>query len=182
MIELIRGRKYWLGTGQAEEKFFIEVCKGLKDYVEIGTMHGGSACAAGSVMTGDIYCIDPFYKCPADDVRANWVHNGLDPARLHVFQQEHPPWPEELKKKKFDVGYIDGNHEYEYVSRDWEEIKKHCKVVLFHDVWVKPIRQNYKFMQGAEVAPSQVFNRILEEDPHWELIGSAYRLGAIRRK
>ena len=180
MVEIIHGKKYWLYP--QEEKFFTDVCRGLKDYVEIGTMHGGSACAAASVMKGDIYCIDPFHKCSSKDIFLNFYYNGFDPGRLHVFVQEHPPWPKELKNKTFDVGYIDGNHDYPYVSRDWKELRARCKIVLFHDVWVKPKRDNYKRMEGAEVAPSQVFNRILEEDDEWEFIGAVGHLGAVRRR
>jgi hypothetical protein len=113
-----------------------------KTYVEIGTRWGGSAIVAG--LAGcEVHCIDPWeypgkqlaYRTTPHHVRENWVYAGLDPDKLFLYQQRHPPWPEAIKDRVFDVGMIDGAHEREQVQLDWEGMKSHVsKYVLFHDI------------------------------------------------
>jgi hypothetical protein len=123
-----------------------------KTYVEIGTLFGGSAIVAG-ISGCEVYCIDPldgYYaskwgikKRPdhrtglvptADIVRSNWANAGLDPKKLHIFQQLHPPWPEEIKDMHFDSGLIDGDHRYDGVLADYLGMGPRVTYLMFHDI------------------------------------------------
>jgi len=39
-----------------------------------------------------------------------------------------------LKKKYFDLCFIDGIHKYSYVKRDFENIGKYANICMFHDI------------------------------------------------
>ena len=136
-----------------------------KTYVEIGTLFGGSACIAG--LAGcEVFCIDPldgYYSArhkeenrvdrmsglvpTAKIVTENWESCGLDPAKLHIYQQTHPPWPLELNRA-FDIGLIDGDHALDGVLVDFLGMSPRVDYLMFHDtnkptvnyVWNRAIR------------------------------------------
>ena len=131
-----------------QEKIF-EVASMGKTYVEIGTLFGASACIAG--LAGcDVYCIDPLdgYNVrgmpdPHDDHKAipsprivirNWINQGLDLGRLHIYARHHPPWPREINHH-FDIGLIDGDH---FTANCWLDFSgmslRVQKYVMFHDI------------------------------------------------
>ena len=139
-----------------------------KTYVEIGTLFGGSACIAG--LAGcEVFCIDPldgYYSAvheteerpdgwtglvPSEKiVRENWESCGLDPARLHIYQQTHPPWPLEINRS-FDIGLIDGDHALDGVLVDYLGMSPRVDYLMFHDtdkptvnyVWTRAIRSGW---------------------------------------
>ena len=145
-------------------------------YVEIGTRWGGSALVAG--LAGcEVYCIDPWdyptklpaYRSTPQAVRENWAALGLDPSRLHVFQQRHPPWPQEIDDYKFATGLIDGAHTEEQCRADWEAMRiRVMGYVLFHDIAKPAVRTIVE--EGAAV-------------PGWELatLGGKHQFGVLRR-
>ena len=140
-----------------DPRVLLEVAAKGKTYVEIGTRWGGSAIIAG--MAGcEVHCIDDFiYPKPADatlsdadDVRANWAAVGLDPDKLILHEQLHPPWPKAIADMKFDIGNIDGLHTEEQCRLDWEGMREHVtKYVLFHDA-TRPELQ-IVFQEAADV-------------------------------
>ena len=127
-----------------------EVASLGKTYVEIGTLFGGSACIAG--LAGcEVFCIDPLdgyysakhnYTLRPDPgtgivatekiVRDNWEHHGLDPDKLHIYKQLHPPWPTEIDRE-FDVGFIDGDHSVQGTLDDYLGMGPRVKHLMFHD-------------------------------------------------
>ena len=134
-----------------------------KTYVEIGTRWGGSAIIAG--LAGcEVHCIDHWEypgKQPRDqttmqDVSDNWAHAELATAKLFMYQQRHPPWPEAIEDRRFDIGMIDGQHYVKEIAQDWEAMKLRVdKYILFHDLLIHwEVREVF-----AEAA----------EDPRWEI-------------
>ena len=127
------------------------------DYVEIGTLFGGSLVLAGMLSEGSLYAIDPldgYYRSGKIDrstgllpskeiVEANLRTFGV---KATIFQQHHPPWPEALKDHRFGVGFIDGNHTYEGCLADYEQLKGRCKCLVF-DNTEKP--SVHKVVDGA---------------------------------
>ncbi|KKN56366.1 hypothetical protein LCGC14_0572770 [marine sediment metagenome] len=155
------------------ETLFQVASKG-RTYVEIGTHWGGSAIVAG--LAGcEVHCIDPWESTgnllarPGwGAVQLNWKHAGLDPRKLFIHKQKHPPWPEAIKYQNFEIGLIDGDHAEESVRLDWEAMKIHItKYVLFHDV-------------VAYVDVQKVYREAAQE---WEVWEGPYmsQFGVVRR-
>ena len=145
------------------EVLFEFVSRG-KTYVEIGTMWGGSALVAG--LAGcEVHCIDPWQMdASPDDVMENWVSAGFDPDKLFLYKQYHPPWPEAIKDRKFDIGLIDGEHTEKQCRLDWEEMKSHISgYILFHDIDSYPGIEKV-FREGAA-------------DDGWEIAGMGLGIG-----
>lgn len=144
----LKGRVALFGD---DSKVLFEIASLGKTYVEIGTLFGGSACIAG--LAGcEVFCIDPLNGYYSDQsgtpnrpdtetgivpspeiVRGNWEACGLDQEKLHIFPQLHPPWPEEIDRT-FDIGLIDGNHEYQNVLADYNGMRHRVKYLMFHDI------------------------------------------------
>ena len=137
-----------LHAGDREAIF--EVASLGKTYVEIGTFWGASACIAG--LAGcEVYCIDPFRDYAdeylpgptPEDVMHNWIAQGLDPDRLHIYPYYHPPWPVEIDRK-FDVGLIDGDHSWEAVNEDFTGMAHRVKYLMFHDTNQGSVKSVFK--------------------------------------
>ena len=131
-----------------------EVASLCKTYVEIGTLFGASACIAG--LAGcDVYCIDPLdgYNIRgAPDghdphktipspilVQHNWLRQGLELERLHLYAQYHPPWPREIDHR-FDAGLIDGNHYTPNVWLDYIGMRDRVNYLMFHDSHLESVK------------------------------------------
>jgi len=124
----------------------FEVASLGKTYVEIGTLWGASACIAG--LAGcEVYCIDPFWGYEdrlspgptPEDVMKNWIGQGLDPDKLHIYPYYHPPWPVEINRR-FDVGLIDGDHSWEAVNADFAGMGHRVNYLMFHDINMGGVR------------------------------------------
>ena len=163
--------------GHHDPGVIYEIASRGKTYVEIGTRWGGSAIVAG--LAGcEVHCIDPWEypekripdQTTLEDVRNNWKHAGLDPYKLRLHQNRHPPWPEAIQEMNFDIGMIDGEHTEEQCRLDWEGMKAHVsKYVLFHDISKSAVRK--------------VFLAAVEE-PEWEfaepLLGIGSQFGILK--
>ena len=133
---------------------FRKYLQGCQDYIETGTLFGGSAVEIGQIVSGDVHCVDPLNgyngepgrpdpECdmvPSPEiVRSNWEAAGLDPLRLHLHLQKTPPLPVALGDRKFDVAYIDGDHTVEGCMSDWLLLKDRIsKFIIFDDLDNKP--------------------------------------------
>jgi predicted O-methyltransferase YrrM len=118
-----------------------EVC------VEIGSARGKSACYVGLALAengkGKIYAIDPHMKTAWNDddsvdtidiFRRNIASLGLED-RVEIVRK---PSDEAARgwSRKIDLIFIDGDHSYEGVRRDWELFSPHLSefgVAVFHD-------------------------------------------------
>lgn len=121
-----------------------EVC------VEIGSARGKSACYVGLALRengrGKLYAIDPHQKTDWNDA------GGIDSLPIfqrHVAAAGVSEQVEVIRStsadaaakwdKPIDFIFIDGDHTYEGVKRDWELFKPFIKpfgLVLFHDtIW-----------------------------------------------
>jgi len=133
-----------------DDEIISEVASLGSTYVEIGTLFGASAIIAGEAGC-EVFCIDPldgYYSTKHKDVlrpepisglvpseeivRKNWESAGLDPDKLHICPQLHPPWPTEIDRT-FDAGLIDGDHEFPGVLADYIGMSPRVKYLMFHD-------------------------------------------------
>lgn len=123
-----------------ELRVLSAMCRGIETYLEIGTGYGISALCLGA-NARHVVCVDETKPQCAD--RQNMIFNYLnmvgtsatklkfksDEARNASFDDY---WAE---CGEFDVVFIDGDHSYDQVKRDWENYGPLArKFVAFHDI------------------------------------------------
>lgn len=149
----MKGRMGDPGVENAAVVGAFAVLGGLGDYVEVGTLWGGSALVVALMkkyfrVPGNVYCVDPLdgyhvheglfvpnaqMEAPVtiDTLMENAVTFGVEDMIIPV-QKLSYPWPEELEKNVFSVAYIDGDHVSPAPERDWESVSlRTSRFVLF---------------------------------------------------
>jgi len=160
-------------------------CQGMNDYIEIGSRFGASAIIAGLAVNGEVHCIEPFGVkgnphtkaggsfVSEKNLRENWelFH---DPDRLVVHAQYHPPMPESIKGRRFDIGFVDGNHDYENVLADLAGMAEIVdKYILAHDIYDGDKRE--RSVGGA-------YKEFLKTNQEWEHIEYVGCVGVLKRR
>jgi predicted O-methyltransferase YrrM len=115
--------------------------------VEIGSARGRSTCFIGLALerlgSGHLYAIDPHESTAWSDVaatdtyaelRRNLRASGVE-ARVTIVRKYSPEAAKDWTRP-IDLLFIDGDHSYDGVRRDWELFSPHvkeCGLVVFHD-------------------------------------------------
>lgn len=112
--------------------------------LEIGTQHGGTlwhwlhqAPDGAKVMN-----IDPLLTsvdCPGMDllrIWKSWARNEVELRTIVGLSQDAKTWSEAIEwlGETIDFLFIDGDHTYRGVRRDWELYAGRAKVIAFHDL------------------------------------------------
>lgn len=122
------------------------------DHLEIGSACGGSAIITLKAMSycgrnDKIVCIDPFGEDPYDMIHkavehefwANIKHFGFEDRVEHIKAFSHP-FP--IQNRRFATAFIDGDHSYECVLNDWNNLKGIVdNYIMFHDYGKVEIRK-----------------------------------------
>lgn len=121
-----------------------------ESFCEIGVFQGWSTLLIAAVLSRKnknlkIHGIDP-YSSPNEQVRSIFKIMNID-------YEHHFCDAADVKEMKFDITLIDGNHIYEYVQNDWENIGKHSKICIFHDV-------TNKFANDHNGGPERFFKEL----------------------
>ena len=152
LISVINGRidGRWCGFHSTKFEFcriVDEICKRISEpcyFVEIGTLHGGSAIASmlvaklrGVLDFVKVICIDPFegyYNKDTTDVagpvspervKANFQRFGFDERYFElVIKKSNEVGVSCFKDKSIKMLFIDGDHSYEGVKYDWEHFSR----------------------------------------------------------
>lgn len=131
----------------AEHEALLRYATGRRSLAEIGVAEGGSAAAIREVMASDgkLALIDPFHLS-----RFRLVNSSRLAARraVRTSQRGYVQWVEAFSydaartwEATLDFLFIDGDHTFEGVTRDWNDWHNHIEpggVVLFHDARVFP--------------------------------------------
>lgn len=162
LFSLFCGPLYWPNTfptsvDQATAELLYSVVRLARPRVaiEIGTAKGNAAIAIGQALcdngSGILYTIDPEEQ--------HLVHIAIRKSRLgkwikYLTDYSYNVIPK-LGLTKFDFVFIDGDHRYEHVLRDFNLVKDSVApggIIVFHDV-------NLKHFDG----PRRVIQQIREE-------------------
>ena len=121
-----------------------------KQIIEIGTNNGiSSAFFAQFIFVKKVITIDPLKSSIAQRV---WkLFNVLDKIiYVNNFSSESIM----KEHQDVDLAFIDGDHNYENVKKDFEMIKNNtqCKYILFHDYFItKPAVKKFIDSLGKEI-------------------------------
>lgn len=149
------------------------------DHLEIGTMWGATAIAAALLkeeygLEGKVVVVDPFSDMDAESMRKPsadtfWANAERFKVqhRLELVQKYSAPWP--LDDHFFASALIDGDHRAPWPLTDWENVKEHAGVVIFHDYIER------------EAAVFETVTRVMN-DPAWDVLIVAERTAAFRCK
>jgi predicted O-methyltransferase YrrM len=185
----------WLGLRpvfaqhtQVEHEALIKWAKGRKSIVEIGVAEGASALALrkGMDSSGTLYLIDPFHLSRFPLLNAM---KRLAKRTVNYVKKGKVVWIEKFSfeavkdwKIPIDLLFIDGDHSYEGVLRDWEDWSPFVVVggiVIFHDArvfpngWVKP-----------NDGPVRVVNQLFRKSStsEWKIIEEVHSMVIVQRQ
>lgn len=172
----------WLCVDEAIELY--ELARALPDdgavVVEIGSWQGKSSFCLGQGLRGKraarLCCIDPFdasgdaesadlYAAGADavggDLRARFEHNMRE-ARLLDHLEVHQGFSHDVAEgwhEPIDLLFLDGDHGYGAVRRDYLDWARHVRpggFLAMHDV-----------EHGFHDGPRRVVDELVRRDPEW---------------
>jgi predicted O-methyltransferase YrrM len=154
---------------------------GAKSAVEIGTYMGVTAAEIVPVLASDgtLYCIDPYLGGEAIRRIAlrHFRRSGTE-SRINLLQctaeEALPRLPPQV-----DFVFVDGDHSYEGLQRDWAVVKKILRpggIAAFHDTAVFPGAT--AISQGAV----RCFDELIRPETAFELVETCKSLNVIRRR
>jgi len=177
-----------LGSSEQDYMLMYAIARGfqVKNVLEIGTHQGGSAivwCQAildnsliPDIKTIDLWCgcgnITKNYK---EDAKKNIKNAGYDKYIQFIEGNSLIEVPRILDSGfEPDLCFIDGNHDVNYVLEDYNNCKKYCNLLIFHDtkfgeqVYLETIRN-----EGWSIF--SIPTRYIEGDKHLVGISIAIR-------
>ena len=172
-------------TNEIELACLARYASGREMALEIGTFMGVSARVISKKLAagGRLYCVDPWQihhgkenPCWTICKRELKRHGLLSRVTfLHGFSYE----VEELMPGSFDFIFIDGDHSYEGLARDWEIVLRRLGpggILCLHDTTI-PEPEPYRVFGTVTF-----FEEVIRPHDEFELLECCYSMNVLRRK
>jgi predicted O-methyltransferase YrrM len=153
--------------------------------LEIGTYMGVSAAIISRALSSDgkLYCVDPWEihhgkENPCWTICKRELQRNGVPERV-VFLQGLSHEMENEMPQNFDFIFVDGDHTYEGLERDWGIIMRRLQpggVVCLHDTSVP---QAEPFRQFGSV---EFFDQVIRSSQEFEWLECCYSMNVMRRR
>ncbi|MFT3908087.1 MAG: class I SAM-dependent methyltransferase [Ferruginibacter sp.] len=151
--------------------------------LEIGTYMGVSASiiAKSLVEGGVVYCVDPYTGL---DVCQEIAERELKRNKVFEKTKLFKGFSSDeaiIKQIPTDLDFIlvDGDHSYEGLKNDWKIVSERLVsngIVCLHDT-ITPEKEPWRNFGSVEY-----FNKIIMNDPGFELLESVFSMNVLRRK
>jgi len=126
---------------ETELQWLYEKAKGMKTIVEVGSWFGRSTHALLSGCRGTVYAVDTFKGSASQidvehayaknhDVKEVFLKNVGHFKNLVVIQEDSSVASKQFKDNSIDMIFIDGDHTYEYVKKDFDHWFPKCKILF----------------------------------------------------
>lgn len=195
MVEAIN--PYEVRCAQVEAEFvpFLELLKQEKvtRLLEVGSRFGGSLWRIANVLPTGSRVV----SCDSGKGMGGRKPGAVNSLRACVLRLKrmgydihlimgHSQSPHVVKAVSelgpFDAVFLDGDHEYEGVKKDWENFGPVSRIVAFHDIaWVKPSG----YTNSKEVQVPRLWNELKKEYRHQEFVdystGATMGIGVLWR-
>ena len=119
----------WQIPRQLAETLIYLSDKNIKSFMEIGTYAGFTTLLIVSYLKR----FSNFNKCISVDV-FDLRPDDIKDLFLKLNIEHKISTSSEFKNKKFDLCFIDGNHEYKWVKKDFLNVGVNSKFCMFHDI------------------------------------------------
>jgi predicted O-methyltransferase YrrM len=175
------------GLHGTEVDLFKSLLAGAEgDAVEIGCLDGFSTACLLEITRYNLTTIDPFipdFNEPHLIGSKERFWENVDPWRDRVELIVDYSWDVVTRwKTLLDFLFIDGDHRYMSVMRDFEQWVRFLKVggiLAMHDSRMFRPKTEARFHPG----PSMVARDLVYNKPeHWEILGEAFSLTVARKK
>jgi hypothetical protein len=115
--------------------FIYENRAGINSYLEIGCERGGTFCVIDSYLRA----VNPNYATGvALDVTNRWGWMWDRYKQIYPCAKFEQIASANYPEAQFDLVFIDGDHSYEGVKKDWERFRGSAKIIAFHDIFFEP--------------------------------------------
>jgi hypothetical protein len=145
------GPGLWQIPGQLAGALVYLSAQPIRSVLEVGTCDGWTS----SVMAAYLRRFNPDLRFVTVDIAGRFsAHrrvNALAPIEYHGSASA-----EDFKNEHFDLVFIDGNHDYEWVAGDYDLVGRAASLCMFHDiddrnVGVENVPRFWKELKEAEV-------------------------------
>src|SRR6267142_281181 len=171
-------------TNDEELSSLAAHAKGRKVALEIGTHMGVSAAVIAKALgtAGQLFCVDPWEPVQGKEnpcfsiCKREFRRQGVVASVVVVQGLSHEV--EESLPKSFDFVFLDGDHSYEGLKRDWEIVLRRLApggVVCLHDTTIPAAEPN---RQHGSV---DYFDQVISPSLEFELIENCYSMNVLIR-
>lgn len=124
--------------------------KQIDTYLEIGTFCGGTFIATMEYLK-KIGRKPHGVACDVANRENTFAYyNDFGNCEVHNINSASVNFDLLLGERKFDLAFVDGDHNYNGVKNDWEKVKTRARIVTFHDIaYASGVIQLWKEIKAA---------------------------------